>query len=251
LAVLEAAYCATTERMEHPAAVGFTKWFDDGGCPVRDRRSWRERWLGTAACESGRMTDGGLTVSHAGLPTVGAATVDHLWGGAMSYRRDVLLRIGPLDGLVALYRRGLGRGEDVVLSRCAAPFGPLLLLLAPLALHPRDIASASTPYARSGWRLGLTATWGRAHTLRWVARERSALRGDWLRLAGLELARSAKGIALRPWAPDRWQRLAGAVLGIVAAATCWHRIPDNPRNDAGGRTSRQAVAAVQPVEAQR
>jgi GT2 family glycosyltransferase len=251
LATLEAVYTQAAEWAERPAGVGLSKWFADGACPTRDRTSWRERWLGTTVYDSGRMTDGGLTVSHAGLPTTGAAVVDHLWGGAMSYRRDVLLQVGPLDGLIELYRRGLGRGEDVVLSRCAAPFGPLILVLDPLALHPREIASELTPYARGGWRLGLTATWGRAHTLRWVARERGAFRRDWARLAGLELARSGAAIARRPWARNSWQRLAGAVAGIVGAAVWWRRIPRSARASAAGHTIEPSAAAVRPVEAPR
>lgn len=251
LATLESAYAQRPQGSERPAAVGFTMWFVDGSRPGRHRTSWRERWLGMAAYESGRMTDGGLTVSHAGLPASGMARVDHLWGGAMSYRRDVLLQVGRLDGLIELYRRGIGRGEDAVLSRCAASFGPLVLLLEPLALHPREISSKLTPYARAGWRLGLTATWGRAHTLRWVARERGAFRRDWARLAGLELARAGVAIARRPWALDGWQRFAGAAAGIIRAAVWWRRIPENPRGSLTGRALPPGAAAGQPVEAPR
>jgi glycosyltransferase involved in cell wall biosynthesis len=251
LATLERAYAQGPQGSQRPAAVGFTMWFVDGSCPTRHRTSWRERWLGMAAYEAGRTTDGGLTVSHAGLPTSGMALVDHLWGGAMSYQRDVLLQVGRLDGLISLYRRGIGRGEDAVLSRCAASFGPLVLLLEPLALHPRESSSKLTPYAHTGWRLGLTATWGRAHTLRWIARERGAFRRDWARLAGLELARAGVAIARRPWALDGWQRFAGAVAGIITAAVWWRRIPKDPRGSSAVHASPPRAAAVQPVEAPR
>src|SRR3954452_19317799 len=55
LATLEAVYTHPAQGSQGPAAVGFTKWFVDGGCPTRDQASWRERWLGTATYESGRM----------------------------------------------------------------------------------------------------------------------------------------------------------------------------------------------------
>lgn len=231
LRTLDQAYSAlSSEPGGMPAGVGFAMTWDDGSRPSRERGSLRERWLGTAGRPSGCLTPGGLSVSLADVPDGRATRVDHLWGGAMSFRREVLERVGVLDRLIDLYRDGIGRGEDVVLSRYAAKWGPLYLLPQPLAWHRRETPAEPTPYAPDGWRLSMTATWGRAHTLRWVATNLAAYRGDWARLVTLELARSGLAIARRPWHSEGWARLAGASIGIARALLYWRRIPPSARS---------------------
>ncbi len=245
LAVLERAYDTLGRRPEGPpAGIGFVKTWDDGSQPRREATTWRERWLGTNRSPSGRLTRGGLSVSLAGVTAngtgAGIARVEHLWGGAMSFRREVLTRVGFLDRLAELYRLGIGRGEDVVLSRYAGEHGDLFLLIDPLALHRKEAPAEATPYASAGWRLGLTATWGRAHTLRWVAADRAAYRADWARLATLELARSVLAIARRPVSPRGWQRLGGATVGIARSLVNWQSIPASARSASGTEASWQS-----------
>jgi GT2 family glycosyltransferase len=240
LAVLEHAYTGLRVSVDHAVAgVGFRMTWQDGSSPSRDRGALRERWLGTACAPSGSVTPGGLTVSLADLKSERPVAVDHLWGGAMSYRREVLEDVGLLDALVILYQQGIGRGEDAVLSRYARAYGGLYLLTVATARHRKAPHDEPTPYAATGWRLGMTATWGRAHTLRWLARDQTAYRAAWARLASLELARSLQRIALRPWSPSRWGRLCGATVGITRALHGWRRISYSARS--GG-------APIWPVE---
>src|SRR5205814_908840 len=161
---------------------------DDGRPPVRHPAELRERWLGTSHRKSGTMMPGGLPVSSAGLSTDTAVAVDHLSGGAMSYRREILARVGFLERLVELYEVGIGRAEDIVVSTYARRHGNLYLITRPLALHPLDGGGRNTPYAAGGRRVGGSQTWGRAHTLRLTARNGSAYRVTLVRCAALVLA---------------------------------------------------------------
>jgi glycosyltransferase involved in cell wall biosynthesis len=236
LAALERAYLGVREGSgELPVGVGFLLTWDDGRQPQRHPREWRERWLGTARLASGTLTEGGLPVSSAGLRSPQPVQVSHFWGGAMSFRRDVLLRIGGLEWLVQLYEAGLGRAEDIVLSAMASEHGPLYLITEPLARHPLEVGASPTPYAASGWKLGMSQTWGRAHSLRWLARDPDAYRRTWLRVILLELARGAGGIARRPWRSACWARLAGAGWGICRTVTRWGEIPQEPGRQVAGR----------------
>jgi glycosyltransferase involved in cell wall biosynthesis len=229
LEALEQAYTGRRPSTgEPPAGVGFQLAWDDGRQPVRNPRELRERWLGTSHRPGGTLTDGGLPVSSAGLAAAHPIEVSHLWGGAMSFRRDVLLRIGCLDELAALYDAGWGRAEDIVLSTLAARQGPLYLITQPLARHPLVADQSQTPYPVYGWNVGMTQTWGRAHSLRWLARSSGAYRRAWARVVLLELARATGGILRRPWRLVSWSRLAGATWGAGRALAGWRRIPATP-----------------------
>ena len=229
IARLLAAYARlTVERHEAPAGIGFALVFDGEERPDRDVGSLRERWLGIVGAPSGTRTGGGIDIALGGLRHAEPLPVHQLWGGAMSFRREVLARVGRLDHLIALYERRIGRAEDVVLSAEAARHGALYLITDALALHPRD-GAVHTPYARGGWSLGLTQTWGRAHTLRWLAASAGAYRRDLTRVLTLELARSAVSVARRPWHVDAWERMAGALCGTALAVARPTAIPPSPR----------------------
>ena len=229
---LEALECAraSAARRGPVAGIGFVlTWDGPGDQPRRDTTTVKERWLGTAGYPPGALTPGGQTVSFFGLPPGETVEVDALWGGAMAFRRDVLRELSCLDHLVSLYESGFGRGEDGVLSRSARAFGRLWLINRPLAFHPRR-RRGPAPYARSGWRLGMTATWGRAHTMRWLATDFRACRREWGRLAALEAARSLAAAARRPWRSDGWARVAGTAAGIARSVARWNGIPRHPRS---------------------
>ena len=207
------------------AGVGFQFTGENGDQPARHAGELREWWLGTSGKTSGTMTPGGLPVSSAGLQNDRSVPVDHLWGGAMSYRREVLVRIGFLERLAALYDIGIGRGEDIVLSAYARRHGSLYLITRPLALHPVEGVARNIPYATGGWLMGLSQTWGRAHTLRWTASNSSAYRSALLRVVSLELARCIGSIMRTPWHWSGWQRLAGVCYGITLTMTKWRKLP--------------------------
>jgi glycosyltransferase involved in cell wall biosynthesis len=224
-------HCQSIARAAPVAGIGLVfTWEGSGAQPVRDSGSFKERWLATDRFPPGSITPGGQTVSFFGLPPGKTVPVEALWGGAMAFRRDVVNQIGCLDNLVELYEGGIGRGEDGVLSRCASRYGELLLINLPLAFHPR-VRQGPAPYARSGWRLGLTATWGRAHTMRWLASDRRACRREWMRLAGLELLRGTAAVARRPWSPSAWAQVSGTLAGTLRAAARWEEIPERPRSE--------------------
>ncbi len=197
---------------------------------MRNPAEFRERWLGISGLKSGTMTPGGLPVASAGLSTDTSVSVDHLWGGAMSYRREVLARLGFLEGLAELYDLGIGRGEDIVLSTHARRHGRLYLITRPLALHSLDGVAPNTPYATNGWRMGLSQTWGRAHTLRWTASDWSAYKRTLLRVISLEFLRCVVWIVRRPWRWSAWQRMWGVCYGIAETITRWRRIPSSARD---------------------
>lgn len=148
----------------------------------------------------------------------------------MSFRREVLQAIGPLQHLYALYDAGIGKGEDAVLSHQATRYGRLLLLRGHFALHPPAGAALQTAYATSGYRKGLCETWGRANTLRWLAADASAYRTAWTRHVTFELGRAAKQLIAAPWQVHRWARLAGILVGAGYATANRSRIPRTPGN---------------------
>jgi glycosyltransferase involved in cell wall biosynthesis len=211
------------------AGIGFVMSWVGGGRPDRNRSSRREKWLRVFNAGPGSVTAGGLTTSLAGLSGTGPQTVEVLSGGAMSYRREVLEKVGCLKNLVSLYEAGAGRGEDAVLSSYARKIGgPLYALPDELAYHPRE-GRGATPYPSGGWRMGIAHTWGRAHTMRWIATARQEYRRDWSRLAVLELARAAGATVASPLEGDRWKRLGGACWGIGRTLIDWNRIPVEAR----------------------
>jgi len=243
LETLETTRTAMTRRGA-VAGIGFVfSWEGGGDQPRSDPRAVKERWLGTGAWPPGALTSGGQTVSFFGLPPGETVPVDALWGGAMAFRRDVLEALSCLDNLVALYEAGVGRGEDGVLSHCASRHGRLYLINAPLAFHPR-IRKGPAPYARQGWRLGLTATWGRAHTMRWLASDPAAYGREWRRLVALEFGRALLAAARRPWRAAPWLQIAGVLFGAAKSLVRWKAIPPGPRSSdrrPGGRGGRLAA----------
>lgn len=228
LETLERAYASLSAKgFQKIAGIGFRMVYDDGTEPSRRRSSFRERWLGMSGLAPGSLTAGGLTVSIAGLEGRDPVEVDVLAGGAMSFRREALSNL-PLGNLVSLYEAGIGRGEDAVLSCHARRAGKLFVLTEPLAVHPAVPMQVATPYAKEGWRLGLTGTLGRAHTMRWMASNWSAYKRAWRRLVLLEVARSGKAVVSRPWHGKRWLRLAGTLFGFGLAVVRWSKIPKQP-----------------------
>jgi hypothetical protein len=165
----------------------------------------------------------------------------------MSFRRDVLEAIGPLEGLYSLYDLGIGKGEDSVLSRMAAAHGPLVLVTDPLAFHPPDSSALATANVHTGWMRGLRDTLGRAQTMRWLARDARSLLRAWRRVASLEVFRAALDVARNPQKAATWQRLGGALFGIARGMLTWHRLAASPavnRSDRKGPTvSGPAVGA--------
>jgi len=154
-----------------------------------------------------------------GFANVDGPYFDELWNGVTS----------EFDNLVALYEAGVGRGEDGVLTHGASRYGRVYLINEPLAHHPRE-RRGPAPYARSGWRLGLTATWGRAHTMRWLASDPEAYRREWRRLAVLELGRALSAAARRPWRASSWMQIAGVLAGAGKALARWETIPPEARS---------------------
>ncbi len=238
LGTLERAYDELS-RTHHQliAGIGFLQSWDDGSRPTRNASTLRERWLGTRCRSGGTVTPGGLTVSSHGLAADAPVRVDHLWGGAMSYRRDVLQRVGFLDRLAALYEAGIGRGEDAVLSAYARRYGDLYAIPQPLARHPRSATDGVPPYATRGWQLGVTGTWGRAHTLRWMASDATAYRAARFRQTTLELVRSVIALGRRLWGSTEWRRFAGACVGLARITVQSHKIPPSARSERGGMSA--------------
>jgi glycosyltransferase involved in cell wall biosynthesis len=225
LETLDRAYDSLSSRSSEPiAGIGFWIAYDDGSRPGRRLKSLRERWLGLSGLRGGSLTRGGLAVSLAGFPIDEPVEVDVLWGGAMSFRREAIDE-GPLDHLVSLYEKGIGRGEDAVVSSGARRSGKLFVLAEPYAVHPAGEVTVPTPYAKDGWRLGMTQTFGRAHTMRWMARDWSAYKKDWWRFVALELGRCLAGIVRRPLRFSSWLHFGGAFFGTVLTLIRWKRIP--------------------------
>ena len=234
---------AAAGRKGPVAGMGFVfTWDGEGPQPERDTASPKERWLRTAAWPSGALTPGGQTVSFFGLAPDQTVPVDALWGGAMAFPRHVLAEISCLDNLAALYEAGIGRGEDGVLSHAASRFGRLYLVNRPLARHPRE-RRGPAPYARSGWKLGMTSTWGRAHTMRWLASDATAYRREWSRLVALEWLRAARAVTTRPWHAASWAQAAGVAWGTARSLACWSRIPASAQSDDAAASSGRAAWA--------
>ncbi len=228
LNALSGAWRELSEKRE-VAGIGFVmSWRGEArarpGKPTR-----REKWLRIVDADPGSVTGGGLTTPLAGISGNGPQSVSVLSGGGMSYRREILEKVGCLTNLVSLYDSGVGRGEDAVLSSYARKLGgPLYALPEELAFHPR-VGRGHTPYPNGGWRMGIAHTWGRAHTMRWISATPGEYRRDWSRLAALELARAAGAAAASPLEGRRWKRLIGTFWGIGRTLIDWKRIPMEAR----------------------
>ncbi len=223
-------FLSIPEHSMPPAGVGLIITLEGGIPYLRSAHSWREKWLGTSDFQSGTITSGGLTITHAGLPLNSNCQVQWLWGACMVYRRSVLESVGLLQGLVDLYDLGIGKGEDAVLSVQANHYGQLLLLTDRLAYHPPLENALQTANAHSGWLLGLRETIGRCHTMRWMSTNAIDLKKDWLRNTTRELVMSMNNLLFKPIYFDSWARLAGCLFGIFWCINHWNAIPDSPKN---------------------
>jgi GT2 family glycosyltransferase len=215
--------------------------------------SLRERWLGISGARPGSITPGGISIElplrdcakrgNAGRGVEGVCDdgrdgvgggedeledVDWLSGGAMSYRREVLAATGPLDRLFALYDEHIGKAEDSLLSSRARRFGPLVIIPGIYARHPALAHATRTESPQDGYHKGLLETWGRAHVLRWLARDPATAFRAWTRVASLELARALRAAARHPIAAARWSRIAGGLVGIQRTVRHWRHIPPHP-----------------------
>jgi hypothetical protein len=212
--------------------VGFYTFLDDGREKVRRPRSFEERWMRIEFAPSASITSGGFTVAPKSMPKNSLVEVGRLSGGGMSFRREVLEQIGILDQLINLFNRGIGPSEDAVLSFYARKYGRLFMLTYPLLIHPSDEKAVHTVDARNGWRKGIMETWGRAHTMHWMASDQKASRQDWLRVATLEILRALWwGILRQPLCLQSWARLAGALGGLGWSILRWNRIPDSAKSE--------------------
>jgi GT2 family glycosyltransferase len=225
---------ATYRQRPDLAGAGFAITFGDGCANTSanisadsDAPTLRERWLGIAGARPGTITAGGLTIIQPAPKADDRRSLDVDWlsGGAMSFRRSVLDAVGPLDRLYALYDERIGVAEDSILCNRAKRHGPLLLIVGPYAWHPAIEHATRTESPTDGYLKGLLETWGRAHVLRWLARDRRASGRAWARLASLELARASKAALRHPLAPARWQRILGGLVGIQRTIRKWDRIP--------------------------
>jgi glycosyltransferase involved in cell wall biosynthesis len=214
---------------EAVAGVGFYTFLDDGSEKIRHPQSFEERWLHISSLPSGTITPGGLGVPPSGLSKNTTVEIGRLIGGRMSFRREILQQIGLLEELAALYDAGLGRGEDTVLSYYAAKAGKLFMITFPLAAHLRDERATKTAFATDGWKKGMAETWGRAHTMRWMATDLPLYREQWARVASLEILRSIWwGILRKPLSRKSWSRLSGAIYGFFLGIIAWREIPALP-----------------------
>jgi len=214
------------------SGIGFLKHYPNGNGEERYPDSFMERWLGISNIPSGKFMPGGSSISPKGIKGEVLVEVDRLWGGAMSYRREILEKIGFLDRLADLYDQQYGRGEDAVLSFYAKKFGKLFVIPDVLAIHPYSIDSIQTAYAVNGWNKGMAETWGRAHTMRWMARDIKAYKREWLRVASLELLRATWwGIIHQPFSVQSWSRLAGGIAGLSWTLLRHRQIPSSAKSD--------------------
>jgi GT2 family glycosyltransferase len=241
---------ATYERTPDIAGAGFAIAYDGCGVGFRHSSRLRERWLGISGARPGTITPGGISIelplkerprrdgasTHAGqgseVDDVNEAEeveeVEWLSGGAMSYRREVLEATGPLDRLFALYDERIGKAEDSLLSSRARRYGRLVMIPGIYARHPALEQATRTESPQDGFHKGLLETWGRAHVLRWLARDSGAAFRAWLRVASLEMARALRAAARHPIASARWSRIAGGLVGIQRTVRRWRRIPAHP-----------------------
>jgi glycosyltransferase involved in cell wall biosynthesis len=228
LQVLDAVYIelGSTNSDSPLSGIGFFMTFPNGTSKQRRPESFEERWLELNNLPSGKVNSGGLSAPLKGLWGTELHKVDRLSGGAMSFRRQVLSDIGLLAELVKLYDQGIGKGEDAVLSYYASQRGTLYLLPYPLAIHPSDDQALNTAYATSGWRKGLTETWGRAHTMRWMSSNEREYWRSWSRVTTLELLAAIWwGILRRPFSMASWARLAGCLYGCGLTLLKHNAIP--------------------------
>ena len=90
-----------------------------------------------------------------------------LSGPSMAFRVDALRRAGPQDWLIDLYRRGLGRAEDIALSGCVRRQGYRLVVVRDISVvHIRE--NPGTSAAKTSVARGLADTWTRYLVFRFL-----------------------------------------------------------------------------------
>ena len=208
--------------------VGLVPTDIDGNVRFRNPSTVREKWLGTSKWRSGSISNGGLTVAFPERADGPVLEVEWLWGGAMSFLRSELGRMGLLRNLDMLYQRGEGKAEDAVLSAVMGKHGRLVVLNDQLAVHLPNPEGVPRANAQSGWLRGIWGSWGRANTMRWIAKDPRDYKSTWIRVVSLELVRSAIGLARRPLSLGMWARFAGSIYGIMYSLYRWKSIPPTP-----------------------
>ena len=220
-----------SDKQEMPVAgLGFIISYENMIPGVRSKVSLRERWLKTASCRPGTVTAAGLTVSHLISKSPFPEKVDWLSGGAMSFRRDTIEAVGQLDGLISLYERGFGKGEDAVLSVSIRKYGNLYTIPGSFAFHQTAGGQITRANPGAGWKRSMWGTWGRAHTMRWIATDYHACRRKWFRLASLEFIRAVRVFLCAPWRMEGWARFVGNIYGTIKSLLLWNRIPSHPKS---------------------
>lgn len=178
----------------------------------------------------GTISPGGLTISHWGLELISPIVeVEWLCGGAMSYRRKILENIGPLDNLFILYDEGIGKGEDGILSFEARKYGNLYILTDALAYHPPLSKAIRTANSHNGYKKGLLDTWGRAHIMRWEAKNPLSWRKSSLRYAFLQVFFRVLKVVTQPFKKDNWNQMWGTLVGLYRLYFKYHTIPFSPQ----------------------
>jgi glycosyltransferase involved in cell wall biosynthesis len=223
---------ATFEAYPDVAGVGLRVYYEGPAPQTSLGKRFRLRWLGHDSAEPYSISAGGR--STIGKDCVDAEPIPVQWmtGGGMSFCREALTAVGPLPGLDDLFKLRIGKSADTVLSGQVGLMGTLVLLTRPLLWHPERRIATSTAVSLDAWRRGLVDTVGKAHILRWLARDQSAVGGEWLRLNVLSLLETVKAVLQKPLSAASWLRLSGYLYGSVLTVLIWRRVPETPREPA-------------------
>ena len=167
-----------------------------------------------------------------------AIDVDWLSGGAMSFRRDVLDSIGALDGLFRAAckhadRQGGRRNPEQSRTRARTLAADSRPARAPSTARCGDAHGQST--GRLSSRTALE-TWGRAHTMRWLAADAASASQAWRQVASLEVARACKTAVRQPMKRAHWQRLAATWSASPARCASGSDSPEHPDQSSGVTT---------------
>jgi GT2 family glycosyltransferase len=224
-----AAVQAVFEAYPEVTGVGLKIYYEG---PPQERSAIGKRfriwWLGNATDETNSISPGGRSTFGKDRVDTKPIAVQWLAGGAMCFRREALLTVGPLPGIDDLFRLRISASADTVLSSQVGLCGRLMLLTQPLAWHPERRSVISIVASRGGWRRGLRDSFGRAHVLRWLARDKSAVMHEWFLSTTLEYLRTTKAVLEKPFSTASWLRLLGFFYGCLVTLVMWRRIPDTP-----------------------
>ncbi len=190
----------------------------------------RWKWLGISEDNLSFISEGGISRIRRFPPGANPALIEvgRLSGGAMSYLKEVLKRIGSLENLVYIDLKYQVTGEDAIFSKLALGHGKLYLLVGDYGFHP-PLVGTNQSYLIDGWKRGIADTWARSHIMRWLAVDLKSYRREWRRVALLEIARTIYwGILRRPFMLSNWTRLAGSIWGTIKGLFLWRHIPPEP-----------------------